>query len=198
MRASAKNSANDGGERICAGGSDSTSRDRIEIASLYLEEPNPFLFVPRRGAAAAIAVDIGAIEIKKLRFEGAVVSTGTSNWRLTGQLGATVIQECVVSLAPVKTRLDVDVVRNFTAEETAETARPYAPVPELDIEFVARSIDLAAVARETLLLELPIYPKIEGAESKLSNFSGGTEPDFNEDGRRPFASLSELRNRLCG
>ena len=198
MRASTRNSAKGGGERICAGGSDSPSRDQIETASLDLKEPNLFLFVPRRGAAVAMAADIGAIEIKKLRFEGVVVSTGTSTWQLAGQLGATVIQECVVSLAPVKTRLDVDVVRNFTTEKTVGTASPYAPVPEFDIEFVARSIDLAAVAREALLLELPIYPKIEGAEAKLSSFSGGAELDFNEDGRRPFASLSELRNRLCG
>lgn len=190
MRASARNSTKEG--------SNSTSRDQIEIASLHLEKPNPFLFVPRQGAAATMAEDIGAIEIKKLRFEGVVVSTGTSTWQLAGQLGATVVQECVVSLAPVKTRLDVNVARNFTTEKPVGAPRLYAPVPERDIEVVARSIDLAAVAREALLLELPIYPKIEGAEAKLSNFSSGTVPEFHEDGQRPFASLSQLRNRLCG
>ena len=198
MRASVRNSAKDGGGQNCADGGNSIARDRLDIESLYLKQPNPFLFVPRRSAAAAMAADIGAIEIKKLRFEGVVVSTGTSSWQLTGQLGATVIQECVVSLAPVKTRLDVKVVRNFTTEEAAGTTRSYAPVPELDIEVVARSIDLAAVAREALLLELPIYPKIEGAEAKMSKFPGGTGPGLHEDGRRPFASLSELRNRLFG
>lgn len=198
MRASVRNSAKDGGGQNCADGSNSIARDRMDIESLYLKQPNPFLLAPRRSAAAAMAADIGAIEIKKLRFEGVVVSTGTSSWQLTGQLGATVIQECVVSLAPVKTRLDVKVVRNFTTEEAAGTTRSYAPVPELDIEVVARSIDLAAVAREALLLELPIYPKIEGAEAKMSKFPGGTGPEFHEEGRRPFASLSELRNRLFG
>ena len=196
MRASERNSAKDGSEQNCASGSDSASRDRIAIASLFLKKPNPFLLVLRRKAAAAMADDIGAIEIKKLRFEGTVVSTGASAWQLTGKLGATVIQECVVSLFPVKTRLDIDVVRNFSTEKPRGAARPYAPVPELDIEVVAKSIDLAAVAREALLLELPIYPKIEGAKATQSNCSGVNEPDFNEDGRRPFASLSELRNRL--
>ena len=124
------------------------------------------------------------------------MSTGASAWQLTGKLGTTVIQECVVSLFPVKTRLDIDVVRNFSTEEPRGAASSYAPVPELDIEVVAKSIDLAAVAREALLLELPIYPKIEGAKATQSNCSGVNEPDFNEDGRRPFASLSELRNRL--
>lgn len=198
MRASVRNSAKDGGGQDFADGSNSIARDRVAIESLYLKQPNPFLFVPRRRAAAAMAADIGAIEIKKLRFEGVVVSTGTSSWQLTGQLGATVIQECVVSLAPVKTRLDAKVVRNFTTEAAAGTTRSYAPVPELDIEVVARLIDLAAVAREALLLELPTYPKIEGAEAKMSKFPGGTGPEFHEDGRRPFASLSELRNRLFG
>ena len=197
MRAAVRNSAKDGGGQNCADGSNSTARDRMAIESLYLKQPNPFLFVPRRSAASAMAADIGAIEIKKLRFEGVVVSTGTSDWLLTGRLGATVVQECVVSLAPVKTRLDAKVARNFTTEEAAGTTRSYAPVPDLDIEVVEGSIDLAAVAREALLLELPTYPKIEGAEAELSNFPGGTEPEFHEDGRRPFASLSELRNRLC-
>ena len=196
MRASERNSAKDGSEQNCASGSYSAPRDRIAIASLFLKKPNPFLLVLRRKAAAAMADDIGAIEIKKLRFEGVIVSTGASAWQLTGKLGATVIQECVVSLSPVKTRLDIDVVRNFSTEEPGGAARPYAPVPKLDIEVVAKSIDLAAVAREALLLELPIYPKIEGAEATQSNCSGVNEPDFNEDGRRPFASLSELRNRL--
>ena len=196
MRASERNSAKNGSEQNCASGSDSAPRDRIAIASLFLKKPNPFLLVLRRKAAAAMADDIGAIEIKKLRFEGVIVSTGASAWQLTGKLVATVIQECVVSLSPVKTRLDIDVVRNFSTEEPGGTARPYAPVPKLDIEVVAKSIDLAAVAREALLLELPIYPKIEGAEATQSNFSGVNEPDFNEDRRRPFASLSELRNRL--
>ena len=198
MRVSARNSAKDGDGQSCAGGSDATSCDQIAIAALSLKQPNPFLFMPRRGAAAKMAAEIGAIEIKKLRFAGVVVSTGTSNWQLAGQLGATVIQECVVSLAPVKTRLDVKVVRDFSTEETAGTTRAYAPVPNFDIEVVARSIDLASVAREALLLELPIYPKIEGAEVKPSNFSGGSEQELRDDGRRPFASLSELRNRLCG
>ena len=196
MRASERNSAKDGSEKNCASGSDSAPRDRIAIASLFLKKPNPFLLVLRRKAAAAMADDIGAIEIKKLRFEGTIVSTGASAWQLTGKLGATVIQECVVSLFPVKTRLDIDVVRNFSTEEPRGATSSYAPVPELDIEVVAKSIDLAAVAREALLLELPIYPKIEGAEATQSNCSGVNEPDFNEDGRRPFASLSELRNRL--
>ena len=93
MRASERNSAKDGSEQNCASGSDSAPRDRIAIASLSLKKPNPFLLVLRRKAAAAMADDIGAIEIKKLRFEGTVVSTGASAWQLTGKLGATVIQE---------------------------------------------------------------------------------------------------------
>ena len=198
MRVISKVSAKGGGEPRCASGSDSIPCGRIAIASLSLKKPNPFLFVPRRSAAAAMADDIGAIGIKKLRFEGNVVSTGTSSWQLSGRLGATVIQECVVTLAPTKTRLEVKVFRDFSTEEAAGTPRAYTPIPELDIETVAGAIDLASVAREVLLLELPIYPKVDGAETNLSNFSGDAEPDSHGDGRRPFASLSELRNRLCG
>lgn len=198
MRVSSKASAKDGGEPYCTNGSESNPRDRIAIESLSLKNPNPFLFVPRRSAAAAMAEDIGAIGIKKLRFEGNIVSTGTSSWQLSGQLGATVIQECVVTLAPKKTRLDVVVVRDFSMEEGAEPTRTYQPVPKLDIETVAGAINLAAVAREVLLLELPTYPKVEGAETNLLNFPDDSGSDSHGDGRRPFASLSELRNRLCG
>ena len=198
MRVTSKASAKDDGEPYGANGIDSNPRDLITIASLSLKKPNPFLFVPRRGAAAAMAEDIGAIGIKKLRFEGNIVSTGTSSWLLSGQLGATVIQECVVTLAPKKTRLDVAVVRDFSTEEGGEPTRTYQPVPELDIETVAGAINLAAVSREVLLLELPTYPKVEGAESNLLNFSDDSGLDSHGDGRRPFASLSELRNRLCG
>lgn len=198
MRVTSKASAKDGGEPYCANGSVSNPRDRIAVASLSLKKPNPFLFVPRRSAAAAMAEDIGAVGIRKLRFKGNIVSTGISSWQLSGQLGATVIQECVVTLAPKKTRLDVVVVRDFSTEEDAEPTRAYAPIPELDIETLEGAINLAAVAREVLLLELPIYPKVEGAETNLLNFPDDSGPDSHGDGRRPFASLSELRNRLCG
>jgi hypothetical protein len=44
--------------------------------------------------------------VRKLRFIGTLEPEGAQDWRLTADLGATVVQPCVVTLAPVTTRLE--------------------------------------------------------------------------------------------
>ena len=57
-------------------------------------------------------------------------------------------------------------------------------------------IDLTEIIFEELTLMLPLYPKIEGAElGSYSVTEPGAKP-LNEENIKPFAKLSELKDKL--
>ncbi|NBX42660.1 MAG: DUF177 domain-containing protein, partial [Rhodobacteraceae bacterium] len=110
-------------------------------------------------ASRKIADDLELRALRKLRFTGKIMPEGTNNWRLEGQLGATVTQACSVSLADVVTRIDTDVLRRYIADFTAPEAEE-TEMPEDDsIEPLPAKIDLYAVMTEALALALPDYPR---------------------------------------
>ena len=76
---------------------------------------------PDAAALAALAARLGAEEVRKFRFEARLEPEGRTDWRLTGELGATVVQPCVISLAPVTTRVDLTVERRYSACRTSMT-----------------------------------------------------------------------------
>jgi len=152
-----------------------------------------FSYRPDEAARAAIAEDLGLLGLRKARLEGRLVPDGAEDWRLEAQLGATAVQACVVTLAPVTTRIDAGVARAYLArfEEPTETE---LEMPEDDSrEPLPRVIDLDALMREALAIELPDFPRAEGAEPvEMTAAPPGAQPLTDED-TRPFAALKTLR-----
>ncbi len=166
--------------------------DKVQVADLLTESVNAFLVSIPHKDREQFAARTGAISISKFRFEGEITSSNGGDWLLSGRLGATVVQQCVVSLVEMKTRIDVAVARTFVQEPKRYEPGPDRKIPEDDtLELLAPEIDLYAIARETLVLELPAYPRISGAkvddiESFNSHWNGSA---FDE---RPFSALSSL------
>lgn len=134
----------------------------------------------------ALANLFQAISVRKMRFEGTVAPFGRDGWQLDGRLGATVTQACVVTLAPVRTRIDLDVTRRFLPE--AEDA---AFDLDDDIEPLTPSVDLGLIATEALALALPAYPRAENAPAILD------EPESaGETPQKPFAALAALKEKM--
>ncbi len=171
----------------------------LRISSLETDRPTEFCLQPDAGARKSIAVELDLLALRKLRFQGTVAPVGDADWLLTAELGATVVQPCVLTLEPVTTRLDVPVSRRFvagfapvTTDEEEETEMP----EDDSIEPLGREIDLFAVMTEALSLALPLYPRAAEAELEETTFSEpGTEPMKDED-LRPFAGLASLRDKL--
>jgi uncharacterized metal-binding protein YceD (DUF177 family) len=65
--------------------------------------------------------------LRKLSFEGELRPKGRRDWLLTGQLGATVVQDCVVTLDPVVTRIDDPVTRRYSADFNDLAGQAEAP-----------------------------------------------------------------------
>lgn len=167
----------------------------IELGRLRDLTEFAFDIAPTPEEAERIARLMDARSVRKLRFAGRLAALAAGGWELTGALGATVIQTCVVTLDPVTTRVDQPVRRLFLP--MAATRGVDFAIDEdedEDVEPLGDRIDLGLVAIEALALALPPYPRKEGAAL------AETLPDDAEETEtvKPFAALAALRDKLDG
>lgn len=169
----------------------------IEVQRLRGLPEFDFDLSPTAEEAAALARLLGAQALRKLRFHGRLTPAPDEAWRLVAELGATVIQTCVVTLDPVTTRIDAPVRRLFSphAAETAEL--DFEGEEDDESEPLGPVIDLGLVATEALALALPAYPRREGAElGPLARSAPPGVKPLDDADLQPFAALAALRGRL--
>jgi uncharacterized metal-binding protein YceD (DUF177 family) len=168
----------------------------IRVGDLAKGEQRPILVEPGPEARAAIAGALGIDAVKKLRLDGVLAPLGKRDWQFTGQIGATVVQACVVTLAPVTTRIDEPVARRWIAD-WHEPEGDEVEIPEaVDDEPLAASIDFGAVMVEALALALPAFPRAEGVVLDTAVFTEPGKTAMSDDDARPFAGLAALRDKL--
>lgn len=119
--------------------------------------------------------------------------------RLRGQLRASVVQSCVVSLDPVASHLEEAIERRYRRLEPGEAM----PEPELlvdpdaaEVEFLrGASVDLGEVVAEELGLALDPYPRAGNAHERLPQL--GADVSLGEAGPAPspFAVLEDLYDK---
>ncbi len=177
----------------------SQNPDILRIADLSVRHPVIFDLAPNAKTLAEIATELDLAGLRKLRFHGSVSAQGKNEWLLRGELGATVVQPCVITLAPVTSRIDEPVIRRFApeAENVEQNPGEEIEMPEDDtVEPLGTEIDLRRVMIEALALTLPAYPRTDGAElGQVSTAEEGATPLSDED-TKPFAQLAALRAKL--
>ena len=165
----------------------------FRVADLAARKGTTFELLPTVAQLATIAAEIGISAIRKLRFTGELTPPGNRDWVLTAALGATVVQPCVVTLAPVSTRIDEPVKRTYLAHMPAQTETE-VELQDETIEPLGPEIDVGAVLLEALTLALPLYPRANGVEFGAASYTqDGPQPL--DDKIRPFAGL---RDKLGG
>ena len=92
------------------------SRTKIRLADPAPRLVTPFDLRPDATTLAALAEALGITAIRKLAFTGKLTPVGRRDWALDGTLGATVVQPCVLTLAPVTTRIDEAVTRRYVTD----------------------------------------------------------------------------------
>ncbi|MCG7521176.1 DUF177 domain-containing protein [Ruegeria sp. Ofav3-42] len=168
----------------------------LRVADLPQNAPTPFDLRPDTKGLDTIKADLGLLGLRKLSFVGDVRAQGKRDWVLTGKLGATVIQPCVVTLEPVTTRIDVPVSRVYLKDWT-DPDEPEFEIPEGDeTEPLGPEIDPASVMVEALSLALPQYPRKDGAELGQADYTEPGKPAMTDEDAKPFAGLANLRDAL--
>lgn len=168
----------------------------MRLSDLATRKPTEFELVPTADERRAIADALGIVGVKKLRFIGALATQGRRDWTLRADLGATVVQDCVVTLDPVTTRIDEPITRSYVAE-IAEIEASEVEMPEDDtVEALPETLDLAQVMIEALTLALPLYPRADGADLSHAVFTEPGLAPMTDDDAKPFAGLGALRESL--
>jgi len=176
------------------------NKQNLSVAGLNSKGATPFEVHPNAAQRKTIAKTLDLLELRKIRFVGQITPTGEADWSLTADLGATVVQACVVTLAPVNTRIDIKVSRLFVAQPPVldDTEEEIELLPGDDSEPLGSHIDLESVMTEALSLALPLYPKVEGANLETGTFTEDGKVPMSDEDARPFAALSALRDKLEG
>lgn len=177
---------------------ESTQRAIFRTGALSTRKPTRFDLAPDAEARAAIARDIGLLDLPRLRLKGEIRPAGARDFVLDAMLDAVVEQPCGVTLAPVRSKLDEAVLRRYVADWTAPSGEEIE-MPEDDSEEpMPEVIDLLAVATEALVLALPLYPRAPGAElGEVAAAPEGAAPISDAD-LKPFAGLAALKDKLGG
>jgi uncharacterized metal-binding protein YceD (DUF177 family) len=150
---------------------------------------------------AALAAIDGLQRIDRLAARFHVSPLGPQGARVRGEVTATVIQTCVVSLEPVEAEVRETVDLRFAPDAdvaAAETAWKLAledPATDLDrLEeppdpIVDGALDLGVIAAEFLSLGLDPYPRKPGAKLEYETGDGRDEGDTVS----PFAALRRFK-----
>ena len=172
------------------------SATSLRVSSLSQTGPTAFSIRPDAQALTLLAQALGVSGLRKVLFTGTLRPLGDADWHLEGKLGATVIQPCVVTLEPVTTRVETDVLRIFM-REYVDVDAPEVEMPDDDnVEPLGVWIDPAVVMEEALVLALPEYPRKADGESTTIRVTEPGKTPMSDEEARPFAGLAAFKQQL--
>ncbi len=171
----------------------------LEVSSLAGRKSRDINITPPEAAIAALSTHLGLQALRKVSLKGVLAPVGKRDWRLTAHLGATIVQPCVVTLAPVTTRIEEDIERIWRANmpEQAEAGSEEEMPEDTSEEQLGSVIDLGLVLGEALALALPLYPRADGAHLEQDVFAAPGVTPMRDEEARPFAGLAGLRDKLA-
>lgn len=164
----------------------------IPRAKLSARKPTRFDLTPGAEERRQIADLLDLIDLPDVRLKGEIRPVGHADYALEADLVAEVVQACVVSLAPVPSRITETVQRRFVAD-WKEPEDEESEIPEDDaVEPLGDAIDLGQILTEAIALALPLYPRAPGV-----NFDGeiAAPPDsepLDDEKIKPFSNLAKL------
>lgn len=167
----------------------------LRLAELNQSEPTRFDVTFGPADLSDAQEVLGLLKLSKMRFRGTLGPVGSSDWELKADVGASVVQPCVISLAPVKTRIDEKVYRLFRKDMPEFDDGSVSEMVLEDFEEpITPDVDLLSLAVEAVALALPAYPKAEGAALENAQFADKDVVPMTDDDTKPFASLAALKD----
>ncbi|MGI9367976.1 MAG: YceD family protein [Ruegeria sp.] len=173
-----------------------TNHTSLRVADLPQNAPTAFELRPDSQILDTLKSELGLLGLRKLSFVGDIRAQGKQDWLLTGKLGATVIQPCVVTLEPVTTRIETQVKRLYLGDWVEPNVPEFEIQEDDETEALSAEIDPGLVMVEALALALPPYPRKEGAHLEQVNYTEPGKQAMTDEDVKPFAGLASLRDQL--
>jgi len=149
---------------------------------------------PDAATREAIAKAAEVVALPRLEAAFDLALHGSDSLRVTGRVRASVEQNCVVTLEPLKNEVDEEVDLVFTPpRELPKTSEPVddsggaagSPAVDAPEELQNGTVDLAALTIEFLIIGIDPYPRKPGATFEA--------PAAEDPGAHPFAALAALK-----
>ena len=122
-------------------------------------------------------------KILRLSFKGKITQPKKKCYELHAVLKATIIQNCVITSKPVKTLIEADIERFYSAELPENNKENLSSdIDKEDIEPILKELHIGAIVVEELVLRIPDYPR-----KKNVKFEGVTITDT---GLKPLDNIS--------
>jgi uncharacterized metal-binding protein YceD (DUF177 family) len=133
---------------------------------------------------ALIALDRFEARVTLARLAGGLL-------RLTGDLSADVVQECVVTLEPVASRVEDRFVLLFGRAQDEAGEVVLSGEAELVEPIPGRTLDIGDAVAQQLSLALDPYPRAPTASAAAA----GLGPDTKPGAASPFAALAKWKEK---
>lgn len=173
-------------------------RHILDMRRLDKNKSHAFSLAFEQPALDEAAALLDVQRLRKFSFRGEIRPEGKADWRLEAMLGASVTQSCVVTLEPVRTRIDAPVSRLYKARTQRYEADSVIEMdPDETVESLPLELDLALVALEAIALDLPLYPRrADAALDHAMAAPPGVAP-LKEEELKPFAGLQALKEQIA-
>tara|TARA_B100001121_G_C18494555_1_gene528955 strand:- start:169 stop:717 length:549 start_codon:yes stop_codon:yes gene_type:complete len=170
----------------------------IKISNLNATKSNIFRWRSDASNNSKIAEKLSLISIEKIDFNGKIIAQGKNKWLLSGNLGATAMKECVVTLQAVKCRVDEKIKRIYVPLEEIpsiekDDGRDVNLELDENLEPLTGSLDLSSIVQETLALSLPDYPRSNNADYVSISLGDDEQTTQQDNKQNPFAILRTLK-----
>ena len=153
---------------------------------------------PDEAARQAVAKVANVVALPRLKATFNLTRYGAEGLRVQGRVLATVVQNCVVTLEPIESRIDEAVDLVFLPEPGEQPSLPSDDEGALDVAafhaletdeppetLVGGAVDLGTLATEFLILGIDPFPRKEGAVFDA--------PPAGDPASHPFAALAALK-----
>jgi uncharacterized metal-binding protein YceD (DUF177 family) len=139
-----------------------------------------------------VAARLGLRELPALKAAMHLVPVQGGGIRISGTFEADVVQDCVVTLAPVRAHIDGEVSAVLVQGDDQEESEIDVDIEGADIEILRDgTADLGEILVEHLALAIDPYPRAPGATFTAPPGGGIERPEITPS---PFAVLAKLKS----
>ena len=168
-------------------------KSRIAIFVLETEKKIDFSLSFNDDELVQLKKNLNLISVKKTSMSGRISATAAGQWHLKAKIGATIVQESVLSLKLVTTRIDdkidMRIIKghdNVVQNSELELNEDY---------FIEHELDLGVVFFENVALSIPVFPKEKGGYFENKVFTAKGIDPLTNDKISPFFILNKLKEK---
>ena len=140
-------------------------------------------------------------KLKAFIFNGHLIQSNKTTCTLEASFQATVMQNCIISLNPVKTVIHRKISQSYFITDQLSTLREEGKKIQTistdfnsaDIDEISEEINIGNILFEALSFEIPLYPKKKGVIFEgITATKAGIGP-LEQNRNSPFDALKKLK-----